>query len=326
MVNRVQDKRVLVTGGAGFIGSNLCESLVAQGNDVVCFDNLATGFQHNIAHLSERFSFINGDINDSNALKKAMEGVEVVFHQAALGSVPRSINDPLSTNRVNITGFLNLLETAKSQKVKRVVYASSSSVYGDIADERKVESRTGVQLSPYAVSKYANELYAAVFSDLYDLELIGLRYFNVFGRRQTPDGPYAAAIPRFIDAFINGRSPVVFGDGNQTRDFTYIDNVIRANNLAAVTDNKEALGEVFNVACGQSISVNSVLDILKKYLADYVPSVSDIAAQYDPPRIGDVRASLASIDKAEALLGYKPALDFEMGIKEAIDWYYKSLS
>lgn len=322
----MNDKTIFVTGGAGFIGSNLCESLVQQSIGVVCYDNLTTGLESNIEHLktNEYFKFIKGDICDLDTLTKAMNGCDIVLQQAALGSVPRSIHDPITTNKVNIDGFLNVMEAAKANGIKRVVYASSSSVYGDSMISPKVEDMIGKQLSPYAVSKRANELYAGVFNSVYGLEVIGLRYFNVFGRKQRPDGAYAAAIPKFIHAFLQGRSPEVYGDGEQTRDFTYIDNVIEANILAATTDNSEAFGSIFNVACGDSVTVNEVIAGIKESLSSRFPEIKKIQTDYKEPRIGDVRASLADISKAKSQLGYTGRFDFKTGLNLAIEWYVNS--
>ncbi len=323
----LSSKKVLVTGGAGFIGTNLCESLLANDNQVTCFDDLSTGLLSNLDNIMEHpnFRFIEGSICDLDAITKAMVGSDVVLHQAALGSVPRSIDDPLSTNNVNITGFLNVLEACKINQLKRLVFASSSSVYGDIQDSPKVEHSIGTQLSPYAVSKHVDELYAGVYANLYDLELIGLRYFNVFGRRQRPDGAYAAAIPRFISALMKQESPVIYGDGEQTRDFTYIDNVIQAINLAATVTDQAALNQMYNVACGESISVNKVVASIQVALSDINPEIGAVIPKKVEPRIGDVRNSLADISKAKKYLGYDPKFNFEKGIMAAIDWYYKNL-
>ncbi len=323
----LSSKKVLVTGGAGFIGSNLCESLVANNNEVICFDDLSTGLKSNLDDFIDHpnFTFIEGSICDLEAITSAMKGTDLVLHQAALGSVPRSIDDPLSTNNVNITGFLNVLEACKVNKIKRLVFASSSSVYGDIKDSPKVEDSIGTQLSPYAVSKHVDELYAGVYANLYDLELIGLRYFNVFGRKQRPDGAYAAAIPRFISALMKLESPVIYGDGEQTRDFTYIDNVIQAINLAATVSDESALNQVYNVACGESVSVNKVVASIQVALSDINPEVGQVMPKKVEPRIGDVRDSLADITKAKRFLKYDPKFNFERGIAAAIDWYYKSL-
>lgn len=321
------DKRFLITGGAGFIGSNLCEAFLAEGREVVCLDNLATGLESNLADFSDhpRFRFIRGDIRDLDTCIKAMDGVDVVLHQAALGSVPRSIDDPLTTNDVNISGFLNVLEAARKSEVRRVIYAASSSTYGDSRELPKVEERIGNPLSPYAVTKLVNELYAKVYGDLYGMELIGLRYFNVFGRRQRPDGAYAAAIPRFIQAFIAGESPVIHGDGGQTRDFTYIENVIQANRLAVEVENPQALNQVYNVAYGAGTSVVDLVEMIRAALKPQLDYVGEIPLQFDPPRVGDVRDSLADVSKARRLLGYEPKYSIESGLEKAIGWYLENV-
>src|SRR5690554_1216013 len=321
------DKRFLITGGAGFIGSNLCEAFLAEGREVVCLDNLATGLESNLADFSDhpRFRFIRGDIRDLDTCIKAMDGVDVVLHQAALGSVPRSIDDPLTTNDVNISGFLNVLEAARKSEVRRVIYAASSSTYGDSRELPKVEERIGNPLSPYAVTKLVNELYAKVYGDLYGMELIGLRYFNVFGRRQRADGAYAAAIPRFIQAFIAGESPVIHGDGGQTRDFTYIENVIQANRLAVEVENPQALNQVYNVAYGAGTSVVDLVEMIRAALKPRLDYVGEIPLQFDPPRVGDVRDSLADVSKARRLLGYEPKYSIESGLEKAIGWYLENV-
>lgn len=326
MKSQIENKRIVVTGGAGFIGSNLCEHLV-KNNTVVCMDNFATGFRENIEPLlsTKNFIFSEGDIRSYNDCMRAIEGADIVLQQAALGSVPRSFHDPVATNEVNVIGFINVLTAARDSGVKRLVYASSSSVYGDAPDLPKVEDKIGNQLSPYAVTKYANELYANVFSRQYDMEIIGLRYFNVFGRKQSPEGAYAAAIPKFIKAFLNHESPLIHGDGKQSRDFTYIDNVIQANILAATTTNKDALGQVYNIAAGNQIELNHLVDILKKLLTEFDPEIKNINPKYGPERDGDVKYSLASVEKAKKLLGYEPFTDVEAGLKEAIGWYVENL-
>jgi UDP-N-acetylglucosamine/UDP-N-acetylgalactosamine 4-epimerase len=325
---QIQNSRVLITGGAGFIGSNLCEELLKQNNQVICLDNLITGKYENISHLTsnKNFKFIEGDICHFETCKKATDGIDYVLHQAALGSVPRSINEPIITNNINISGFLNIIEASKQSKIKRFVYAASSSTYGDSTELPKVEDKIGRPLSPYAITKYVNELYADVYSRLYDFESIGLRYFNVFGRKQDPDGAYAAAVPKFITAFLQAKSPEIYGDGSQTRDFTYIDNVIHANQMAALTDNSSAINQVYNIAYGESNTLNQVIDIIKKYLAELKPEVSGIPTKYSSPRKGDILHSLASIEKAKKMLGYEPEYDFEKGIKKAIKWYSENLS
>ncbi|MCH8331486.1 MAG: SDR family oxidoreductase [Bacteroidetes bacterium] len=323
----IENSTVLVTGGAGFIGSNLCEALLKQGNQVVCFDNYITGKRENIIpFLSDsNFTMIEGDIRNLLDCQKAMEGVDHVLHQAALGSVPRSINDPLTTNDININGFLNMIHAAKEAGLKRFVYAASSSTYGDLADLPKVEDKIGKPLSPYAITKYVNELYAGIYSQIYGIETIGLRYFNVFGRRQDPDGAYAAAIPKFISAFMQGKPPVIYGDGEQTRDFTYIDNVIQANQLAALTTNPEALNTVYNVAYGKSTNLNELVIFLRELLSEFDENISKVEIEYAEERTGDIKHSLADISKARDLLGYDPEYDHESGLKMAIDWYWEHL-
>lgn len=324
---RITNSKVLVTGGAGFIGSNLCEDLLQNGNQVVCLDNLSTGNSDNIRPFLEldAFTFIEGDICDLDTCHKAAEGVDYVLHQAALGSVPRSLNNPIATNEANITGFLNMLVAARDANVKRFVYAASSSTYGDSVELPKVEENIGKPLSPYAVTKYVNELYAHVFGLNYGMEIIGLRYFNVFGRRQSPDGAYAAVIPKFVQLFIEHKSPRINGDGSNSRDFTYIDNVIQMNHLAATTSNKDAIGEVFNTAVGAQSTLNELVTLLKKLLTDFDPEIEHIAVEYGPERAGDIPHSLASIQKAQTLLGYQPSHSLESGLKEAIDWYWNEL-
>lgn len=321
------NKKVLVTGGAGFIGSNLCDKLVAQNNEVVCLDNLLTGKKENIAHLldNSNFSFIEGDIRNLDDCKKAVSGVDLVLHQAALGSVPRSIEDPLTTNEINISGFLNMLLAAKEEGIKRFVYAASSSTYGDSKELPKIEENIGMPLSPYAVTKYVNELYAHVFGSLYGMEIIGLRYFNVFGRRQDSNGAYAAAIPKFILAFMSHKSPIIHGDGTQTRDFTYIDNVIQANELAATTTNKDACNQVYNIAFGEETVLINLINKLRELLAAHDPKIKEVKPEHGPERLGDVRYSLASIDKAKRNLGYNPTHSINKGLEEAIDWYWENL-
>ncbi|MCZ4409787.1 SDR family oxidoreductase [Cryomorphaceae bacterium 1068] len=327
MTRKLTDKKVLVTGGAGFIGSNLCESLLSEGNTVFCLDNLATGKHENVAPFlsNPNFIFTEGDIRDYPTCLSSAEGMDVILHQAALGSVPRSINDPLTTNSVNIDGFLNMLNAAKEKQVGRFIYAASSSTYGDSLALPKVEDQIGMPLSPYAVTKYVNELYANVFANLHGMEIIGLRYFNVFGRNQSPGGAYAAAIPKFVSAFLSHESPIIHGDGEQTRDFTYINNVIQMNHLAATTDNPEALNQVYNVACGQRTSLNDLITSIRTELSKYDSAITDIEVQHGPERAGDVRDSLADISKAKNLLGYEPTHTLKEGIAEAIEWYRNTL-
>jgi UDP-N-acetylglucosamine 4-epimerase len=320
----LENKKVLVTGGAGFIGSNIIEYLIQKNNKITCLDNFSTGKKENIENFLDNpnFKLINGDITNIEDCQKATENIEIILHQAALGSVPRSIENPLKTNEVNINGFLNILWAAKNNNVSRVVYAASSSTYGDSKKLPKIESEIGLPLSPYAVTKYVNELYAGVFSNLYGLELIGLRYFNVFGRKQDPDGAYAAAIPKFIKAFINHQSPILHGDGSQSRDFTYIDNVIQANELAATTKNTDALNQVYNVACGSQSLLIELIENLKSLLSYFDPEIKNIPVINGPERIGDVKHSLASINKAKKLLGYNPTHSLKEGLTSAIEWYW----
>ena len=325
---RIINSRILVTGGAGFIGSNLCEDLLKYDNSVVCLDNFSTGRMENIQSflMNKNFTLITGDIRNVIDCKMAMKGVDFVLQQAALGSVPRSINDPITTNSVNIDGFLNVLLAARDAKVKRVVYAASSSTYGDSEILPKVEEMIGKPLSPYAVTKYVNELYAHVFGLNYGLDCIGLRYFNVFGRRQDPSGAYAAAIPRFTQQLIAHQSPLINGDGTHSRDFTYIDNVIQMNHLAALTQNKAAKGQVFNTAIGEQVDLNTLVNILKESLSKYDTEIKMLSISYGNERIGDIPHSLASIEKAKLMLGYEPTHTLEKGLKEAVDWYWKNLS
>ena len=324
-MNRIKNKVVLVTGGAGFIGSNLCESLLEHNNIVRCLDNFSTGKRENIEPflLNPNFILIQGDIRDLTICKKAVDNVQIVLHQAALGSVPRSINDPITTNDVNISGFLNMLVAARDAKVKRFVYAASSSTYGDSKTLPKVEEVIGKPLSPYAITKYVNELYADVFYKTYGLETIGLRYFNVYGRRQDPNGAYAAVIPKFTQLFMELKSPTINGDGTNSRDFTYIDNVIQMNHLAATTENKDAIGEIFNTAVGERANLLEMTTLLKKYLTEYKQEISQVEIIHGPERLGDIPHSHASIEKAKKILGYKHTHNLQEGLKEAVDWYWE---
>jgi len=319
--------KILVTGGAGFIGSNLCESLLADGHQVRCLDNFATGHFHNIQDLMSHpdFELQVGDIRDLATCQKAVSGMEYVLHEAALGSVPRSINDPITTNQVNIDGFLNMLVAARDAGIKRFVYAASSSTYGDSENLPKVEDIIGKPLSPYAITKYVNELYADVFHKTYGLDTIGLRYFNVFGRRQDPNGAYAAVIPKFVIQLMRHDSPVINGDGTYSRDFTYIDNVILMNKLALTTDNPKALNQVYNTAYGDRTNLNQLTELLKTYLSEFDPEIAKIPVKHGPVRAGDIPHSLASIDKAKKLLGYNPQYDIKAGLKEAVKWYWENL-
>ena len=323
----ITNKTVLVSGGAGFIGSNLCESLLDNNNIVRCLDNLSTGKKENITHFlaNKNFTFLEGDIRNLETCKNAVVGVDIILHQAALGSVPRSINDPITTNDVNINGFLNMLVAARDAKVKRFVFAASSSTYGDSKALPKVEDVIGKPLSPYAITKYVNELYADVFYKTYGLETIGLRYFNVYGRKQDPNGAYAAVIPKFTQLFMELQSPIINGDGTNSRDFTYIDNVIQMNHLAATTENKEAIGEVFNTAVGERANLLEMTSLLKKYLSEYKQEISQVEIIHGPERLGDIPHSHASIEKAKKILGYRPTHDLKAGLKEAVDWYWRNL-
>jgi len=323
----ITNKKILVTGGAGFIGSNLCEALLNKNNTIICLDNFATGKRENIAHLAtnKNFTLIEGDIRRLEDCKKAVQGVDYVLHQAALGSVPRSIKDPITTNEVNVGGFLNMLVASRDAGVKRFVYAASSSTYGDSEALPKVEKTIGKPLSPYAITKYVNELYATVFHTAYGLDTIGLRYFNVFGRKQDPNGAYAAVIPKFVSQLMAGESPVINGDGNYSRDFTYIDNVIQMNVLALTTENKDALNQVYNTAFGERASLYDLIAYLKDNLSKYDAKINGIAIKYGPLREGDIPHSLASIDKAKTLLNYNPQFSLEQGLKEAVDWYWENL-
>ena len=325
---KIQNKKVLVTGGAGFIGSNLCEDLLNHNNKVVCLDNFATGYRKNIEPFlsNPNFTLIEGDIRDIETCQKACEGIDIVLHQAALGSVPRSINDPATTNEVNINGFLNMLIAARDNNVKGFVYAASSSTYGDSENLPKVEDIIGKPLSPYAVTKYVNELYAHVFGLNYGLECIGLRYFNVYGRRQDPNGAYAAVIPKFVAQLMNYESPVINGDGSYSRDFTYIDNVIQMNHLAATTTNKDALGQVFNSAVGDRTTLLELSELLKKHLSKHDPKIAEVEIVHGPNRKGDIPHSLASVEKAKQLLGYEPTHRLEEGLEEAVVWYQQNLN
>lgn len=351
MNRKIIDSKVLVTGGAGFIGSNLCESLLNQDNQVICLDNFSTGHRHNIkAFLSKpNFTLIEGDIRNYDDCRKAVRGVDFVLHQAAIGSVPRSIKDPMTSTDVNIGGFVKMLFAAKEEGIKRFVYAASSSTYGDHDELPKLEHKIGNALSPYGITKYVDELYAKNFSELYGIETIGLRYFNVFGRRQDPQGAYAAVIPKFVMALMKHESPLINGDGTYSRDFTYIDNVIQANQLAAITPSEDLkkrqveyydaknipfiihhssvkiISEVFNVAFGKRINLNKLVEVLKANLSTFDRRIADVDIKYGPNRAGDIPHSLASIEKANLLLEYAPQYSVENGLKEAVEWYWENL-
>lgn len=325
--------KILVTGGAGFIGSNLCDALINEGATVVCLDNLATGKIENIIHLypNSRFKLIIGDIRNMDDCKKAAEGVDYILHEAALGSVPRSINDPVTSNEVNVSGFLNMLVAARDANVKRFVYAASSSTYGDSETLPKVEDKIGKPLSPYAITKYVNELYADVFAKTYQMECIGLRYFNVFGKRQDPNGAYAAVIPLWVKQIIQGEQPVINGNGEYSRDFTYIENVVEANIKSIIVsseklENKDGYtNHVFNVAYGQNTTLNELFKILKDNISKYKPEISSLLPIYGPYRNGDIPHSLASIEKAKQIINYTPKYSAKSGFELACDWYWNNL-
>ena len=321
--------KILVTGGAGFIGSNLCEALLERGDEVVCLDNFSTGHIENINPLLEKypdhFSLIVGDIRNADDCKTAVEGVEYVLHEAALGSVPRSIKDPATSNAVNVGGFLNMLIAARDAKVKRFIFAASSSTYGDSTTLPKVEDVIGRPLSPYAITKYVNELYADVFARTYGTEYIGLRYFNVFGRRQDPNSAYAAVIPLFVKKLIAHEQPTINGKGDYSRDFTYIDNVVEMNLLAMLTDNPQAVNQIYNTACGERTTLNQLFDYLKENLSQFDKEIVDIQPIYGSTRLGDIPHSLASIEKAKKLLGYNPKFNVEEGLREATKYYWENL-
>nr|WP_315162627.1 SDR family oxidoreductase [uncultured Flavobacterium sp.] len=318
---------ILITGGAGFIGSNLCEYFLSKKYKVVCLDNFATGHRHNVKLFMNdpNFTLIEGDIRNLVDCQNAVKGVDYVLHEAALGSVPRSIIDPVTTNDVNVSGFLNMLVASRDAKVKRFIYAASSSTYGDSVGLPKVEDVIGKPLSPYAITKYVNELYAEIFSRTYGLETIGLRYFNVFGRKQDPNGAYAAVIPKFVMQLMQLESPIINGDGNYSRDFTYIDNVIQMNELAMTTNNADAINTVYNTAFGDRTTLNDLLKYLKEYLSKYDSRIANVEVIHGPNRAGDIPHSLASIDKAKSLLNYNPKYSMQEGLKEAVEWYWNNL-
>jgi UDP-N-acetylglucosamine 4-epimerase len=324
-----RSRRWLVTGSAGFIGSHLIEALLRAGQEVVSLDNFATGHRHNLDEVRRevgeaawaRHRFIAGDIADPATCQSACQGVEIVLHQAALGSVPRSINDPLTTHRANATGFLNMLVAARDAGAQRFVYAASSSTYGDSPTLPKVEDVIGRPLSPYAVTKYLNELYADVFGRCYGLATVGLRYFNVFGPRQDPDGAYAAVIPRWVAAMLRGETCVINGDGDTSRDFCYVANAVQANLRAALAPSADAMGQVYNVAVGDRTTLNQLHDLLRERLVALRPGLDVAAPQHADFRPGDVRHSLADIDKARRLMGYAPSHDVRRGLDEAVGWY-----
>jgi UDP-N-acetylglucosamine 4-epimerase len=324
---KVNGRKVLITGGAGFIGSNLVESMLNCGNYVVCLDNFSTGKRENLKGFMNNpdFKLIEGDIRNYRDCEKSVDGIDLVFHQAALGSIPRSIKDPVTSTDVNIGGFVKMLYASKEAKVKRFIYAASSSTYGDHPDLPKVEDKIGKPISPYGITKYVDELFAANFATTYNIEVIGLRYFNVFGRRQDPQGAYAAVIPLFVKMLMHHESPVINGDGLYSRDFTYIDNVLQANHLAALTQNQSALNQVYNVAHGERTNLNELFELVKKLIGNFDSEVLNIKPVYGPTRAGDMPHSMASIEKAKRLLGYKPTHTVQEGMFEAINWYRANL-
>lgn len=320
----------MVTGGAGFIGSNLCEHLLNNGYTVRCLDNFATGHPENIFPLLEKFpdtfSLQVGDIRNIDDCLKAVDGMDYVMHEAALGSVPRSIKDPATTNAVNISGFLNMIIASREAGIKRFIFAASSSTYGDSASLPKVEDVIGKPLSPYAITKFVDELYADVFARTYgDFEYIGLRYFNVFGRRQDPNGAYAAVIPLFVKKFMKHEAPNINGDGEYSRDFTYIDNVIEMNMRAMTTTNPEAVNQIYNTAFGERTTLNQLVTYLKEFLSAFDSEIANIEPTHGPNRAGDIPHSLASIDKARRLLGYDPQFSMRQGLQAAVKWYWENL-
>lgn len=321
--------KILVTGGAGFIGSNLTEYLLEQGHEVRVLDNFATGHIENLLPLFDRFGsrfeLQVGDIRNLDDCRKAVDGMDYVLHEAALGSVPRSVAAPITTNEVNIGGFLNMLVAARDAQVKRFVFAASSSTYGDSAQLPKVEEVIGKPLSPYAITKYVDELYADVFARTYGIEYIGLRYFNVFGRRQDPNGAYAAVIPLFVKKLMRHEAPNINGDGEYSRDFTYIDNVIQMNMRALTTTNSEAVNQIYNTAYGERTTLNQLVDYLREFLGELDEKIRDIEPTHGPNRVGDIPHSLASIDKARRLLGYDPQFSMREGLREAVKWYWENL-
>ena len=324
---KLEHVKILITGGAGFIGSNLIETLLAMDNEIVCLDNFITGKRENLIPFLDNpaFRLIEGDIRDLTTCRKAVENMDYVLHEAALGSVPRSIADPVTTTEINIAGFVNMLHASVEANVKRFVYAASSSVYGDSRELPKVESRIGKPLSPYAITKYVNELFAENFSTIYGLETIGLRYFNVFGKRQDPQGMYAAVIPKFAMNLIRHESPKINGDGSFSRDFTYIDNVVQANILALQTEKKEALNTVYNIAYGKRTTLTELFRLLQQEFASFDPEAAHVVPVHGPERNGDIPHSLADISKARNLLGYAPKIDVKDGLHRTARWYFDHL-
>ncbi len=324
MTKEPQKKKILITGGAGFIGSNLTEYFLAEGYKVTVLDNFLTGYRENLKPFMDHpcFTLIEGDIRDFDCCRNAVKDAEYVLHEAALGSVPRSMKNPQMSLEINEGGFINMLEAAREQRVRRFIYAASSSVYGDDTHAFKQEDCTGNVLSPYALSKKLNEITAFNYSRIFGIETIGLRYFNVFGRRQDPDGAYAAVIPRFLLSLIHHEAPTIYGDGSSSRDFTYIDNVIQANEKAMLTENPEAVNTVYNIACGAETTLNELFAVLQENLAEKDLTIRSVAVQYGPPRKGDIAHSLADISRAVKLLGYVPEIDVAEGLKRTVDWYW----
>ena len=318
---------MLVTGGAGFIGSNLIESLLNADNQVVCLDNFSTGKRENLKGFinNSRFTLIEGDIRNMDDCKKSVSNIDFVFHQAALGSVPRSIKDPVTSTDVNIGGFVKMLFASKEAGVKRFIFAASSSTYGDHPDLPKVEDKIGAPLSPYAITKYVDELFATNFSNTYGIDIIGLRYFNVFGKRQDPDGAYAAVIPKFVKMLMKHEVPLINGDGSVSRDFTYIDNVVQANHLAATVSNRDALNQIYNVAHGERTTLNELFSFIRDLTGRFDKEILAIEPVYGPARAGDIPHSLASIEKAKRLLGYSPVLNVARGLEESVKWFRNNL-
>lgn len=310
-------EKFLVTGGAGFIGSNICRKLVADGCFVRVVDNLLTGKKSNLADIMDKVEFVEADMGDENVARSAMKSIDVVLHQGALPSVPRSVDDPVAAHTHNVDATFTLLLAARDSGIKRFVYASSSSAYGDTPTLPKVETMSPAPLSPYAVGKLVGEYYCSIFHEVYGLETISLRYFNVFGPYQDPTSQYAAAIPAFVTAILKNESPTIYGDGEQSRDFTYVDNVVDANLLAARA--KQTKGEVINIACGEAVTVNEIIDMINELLGKNIKSI------YADPRPGDVKHSLADISLAKKLLGFKPEVTFREGLQKAIDWYRENL-
>lgn len=319
-------KKILITGGAGFIGSNLTEYFLSKGYFVRCLDNFSTGYKHNVEEflVNSNYELLEGDIRDFETCKKAVKGIDYILHQAALGSVPRSINDPITSNEVNVSGFLNMLVAARDEGVNRFVYAASSSTYGDSEKLPKIEDVIGKPLSPYAVTKYVNELYADVFAKTYNMQIIGLRYFNVFGRRQNTQGAYAAVIPLFTKLLIQHESPTINGTGENSRDFTYIDNVIQMNERAMLTENGNAVNTVYNTAVGDRTNLIQLAGYIKEFLAEFDEDIATVEIKFGPNRIGDIPHSLASINKAQELLDYQPTHTIQQGLKEAVAWYWEN--